>query len=141
MAPNSSGTTASVLCSISGRSGIRSRKSLKRNLWRRPKRLKTLIGQITLHSYRVRWELAARSPAFEELEKRVAADPVIHVSTLIIHGGNDPCNDPETSAGKDRLFADYYKRHVFAEAGHFPQRQNVALVTELAVPSLLRNSC
>ncbi|WP_366509559.1 siderophore-interacting protein [Acetobacter sp.] len=30
------------------------------------------------------------------------------VGRAYIHGGNDPCNDPETSAGKDRLFADYY---------------------------------
>lgn len=97
-------------------------------------------ADITLHSYRVRWGLATRSPAFEELEKCVAADPVIHVPTLVIHGGNDPCNDPATSAGKDHLFAGYYERHVLVGTGHFPQRQNVALVTELAVPFLLRNS-
>ncbi|QEH94930.1 alpha/beta fold hydrolase [Gluconobacter thailandicus] len=95
-------------------------------------------ADITLHSYRVRWELAPRSPAFEDLEERVVADPIIHVPTLVIHGGDDPCNDPETSAGKDRLFRGHYRRHVLPRTGHFPQRQSADAVTELAIPFLLQ---
>ncbi len=96
-------------------------------------------ADITLHSYRVRWGLAPRSPVLADFEARVAADPIIHVPTLVIHGGGDPCNDPETSAGKDHLFAGHYERHILAGTGHFPQRQSAASVTQLAVPFLLRN--
>lgn len=96
-------------------------------------------ADITLHSYRVRWGLAERSPAFEEFEKRVAMDPVIHVPTLVVHGGDDPCNDPETSAGKDHLFTGRYERHVLTGIGHFPQRQSVSSLTELIIPFLFRN--
>lgn len=95
-------------------------------------------ADITLHSYRVRWGLALRSPAFEGPEKRVVADPIIHVPTLVIHGGDDPCNDPETSAGKDHLFRGHYRRHILPGTGHFPQRQSADAVTELAIPFLLQ---
>jgi pimeloyl-ACP methyl ester carboxylesterase len=96
-------------------------------------------ADITLHSYRVRWGLAERSPVFEDLEKRVVADPIIHVPTLVIHGGDDPCNDPETSASKDHLFRGHYERRVLPGTGHFPQRQSVALVAKFAIPFLLQN--
>ncbi|MBO1325635.1 alpha/beta fold hydrolase [Acetobacter sp. TBRC 12305] len=96
-------------------------------------------ADITLHSYRVRWGLAERSPAFEDLEKRVVADPIIHVPTLVIHGDDDPCNDPETSASKGHLFRGYYKRHVLPGTGHFPQRQSANAVTELTIPFFLQN--
>lgn len=96
-------------------------------------------ADITLHSYRVRWGLAERSSAFEDLEKRVVADPIIHVPTLVIHGSDDPCNDPETSASKDHLFRGHYERRVLPGTGHFPQRQSVALVVKFAIPFLLQN--
>jgi pimeloyl-ACP methyl ester carboxylesterase len=93
-------------------------------------------AEVTLHSYRVRWGLAPRYPAFDELEVMVASVPVIRVPTLVLHGGADPCNDPVTSEGRERLFAGPYRRQVLDGAGHFPQRQRPDLVAAELVPFL-----
>lgn len=90
-------------------------------------------AEITLHSYRVRWGLAPRDPAYDTLEARIAADPTIHVPTLMIQGGADPCTLPVTSEGKEKLFAGRYERHVLADVGHFPQRQDPKGVLGLCV--------
>lgn len=91
---------------------------------------------VTLHSYRVRWGLAPRDPAFDALETRVAADPKIRVPTMMIQGGADPCNLPVTSEGKEPLFAGRYERYILAHAGHFPQRQDADGVLGLCLPFL-----
>lgn len=80
-------------------------------------------ADVTLHSYRVRWGHAPRHPAFDTLEARLTAAPIIHVPTLVIHGGDDPCNGPATSEGKEHLFAGRYRRVVLEGLGHFPQRE------------------
>lgn len=78
-------------------------------------------AEVVLHSYRVRWGLAVPDMSCAALAKRVAAAPVIHVPTLTIHGGADPCNDPSTSEGKDKFFAGPYRRALLPGIGHFPQ--------------------
>jgi pimeloyl-ACP methyl ester carboxylesterase len=80
-------------------------------------------AEVVLHSYRVRWGLAPRDPAHAAAEARLAADPVIRVPTLVIHGGADPCNDPSSSEGKERFFSGRYERLVLEGVGHFPQRE------------------
>jgi pimeloyl-ACP methyl ester carboxylesterase len=95
-------------------------------------------ADIVLHSYRVRWDLASKDRAYEEIEEKLAADPTIAVPTLVIHGGGDPCNDPSTSAGKEKHFAGPYRRIVLEGVGHFPQREAPTPVTE-AVVSFLEN--
>ena len=80
-------------------------------------------AEVVLHSYRVRWGLAPRDPAYDGQEARLAADPTIRVPTLTLHGGADPCNGPQTSEGKEHLFSGFYCRAVIAGAGHFPQRE------------------
>jgi pimeloyl-ACP methyl ester carboxylesterase len=80
-------------------------------------------ADVTLHSYRVRWGLAAKDPAYAATEAKLAADPTIAVPTLVIHGGGDPCNEPATSEGKERFFTGDYERLVLDRVGHFPQRE------------------
>lgn len=80
-------------------------------------------SDVVLHSYRVRWGLADPDPSCAELEARLRDDPTIHVPTLVIHGGADPCNAPATSEGRDAMFARGYQRHVLPGIGHFPQRE------------------
>jgi len=79
--------------------------------------------EVVLHSYRSRWGHAAPDPSCAALEARLAADPVIRVPTLVLHGAADPVNDPATSAGKEHLFAGPYRRVLLPGLGHFPQRQ------------------
>ena len=93
-------------------------------------------AEVTLHSYRVRWGFAPRHSAFDSLETRIAADPMIRVPTLVLHGGADPCNEPTTSEGKESLFVGPYHRFVLASVGHFPQREQPKLVLAELVPFL-----
>jgi pimeloyl-ACP methyl ester carboxylesterase len=87
-------------------------------------------ADVVLHSYRVRWDLAAKDPAYNVIEAKLAANPTIAVPTLVIHGGGDPCNDPSTSDGKEHYFAGRYQRIVLEGVGHFPQRETPKPVGE-----------
>ncbi|KGM32497.1 alpha/beta fold hydrolase [Inquilinus limosus] len=87
-------------------------------------------AEVVLHSYRVRWGLAPRDPRYDALEARLAGSPEIGVPTLVLHGGSDPCNDPSTSAGKERFFRGRYERDVLPGIGHFPQREAPNAVAE-----------
>ena len=92
--------------------------------------------EVTLHSYRVRWALTPGDPAYDVLEAKLAASPIIAVPTLVIHGGGDPCNDPSTSDGKESFFTDDYHRIVLDGVGHFPQREASEAVGEAIVKFL-----
>jgi pimeloyl-ACP methyl ester carboxylesterase len=89
--------------------------------------------EITLHSYRVRWRLASGDPAYDLLESKLAASPIIATPTLVIHGGSDPCNDPSSSEGREGFFAGQYQRIVLDGVGHFPQREAPEAVSEAIV--------
>jgi pimeloyl-ACP methyl ester carboxylesterase len=90
-------------------------------------------AEVVLHSYRVRWGLAPPYPDYAATEARVAAEPIIRVPTLMIHGGGDPCNDPSTSENKEHFFASRYQRVVLDGVGHFPQRESPAAVADAIV--------
>ncbi|ACB95665.1 alpha/beta fold hydrolase [Beijerinckia indica] len=93
-------------------------------------------ADITLHSYRVRWDLAPKDSDYADLEKPLANPPLIKVPTLTLHGGADPCNDPTTSAGKEALFSGFYERVILEGLGHFPQREAPAKVNAHLIPFL-----
>lgn len=86
-------------------------------------------AEIVLHSYRHRWGFAEGDPAYAEDEARLQPAPVLCVPTLVLHGGADTCNHPDSSTGREGFFNDVYERQVLDGVGHFPQReapQNVA---------------
>lgn len=95
--------------------------------------------EVVLHSYRVRWGLAEADEAAKKLDEQIASDPVIHVPTLVIHGGADPCNDPATSEGKNHLFSARYERLVLDNLGHFPQRQAPNQLLACIIPFLSKD--
>jgi pimeloyl-ACP methyl ester carboxylesterase len=95
-------------------------------------------AEVVLHSYRVRWGLATPDPAYAALAERVAADPIIRVPTMTIHGGADPCNDPSTSECKERFFTGSYRREALPGVGHFPQWEAPEETTRLVVEHLGR---
>lgn len=97
-------------------------------------------ADITLHSYRVRWELAPKNPAYATLEKQVSDSSTIAVPTLMLQGGADTCADPASSGGKEKLFSGRYDRHVLDGIGHFPQRQRPDLVLDVLLP-FLEDTC
>lgn len=89
-------------------------------------------ADVTLHSYRHRWGLAAGDARYRDLEGRLTPAPKISVPTLVLHGAEDRCNDPVTSAGKEAFFSGRYERRLLDGVGHFPQREDpVATVAAL----------
>ena len=78
---------------------------------------------VVLHSYRHRWGFVPGHPFYADDEAKLNPAPVLSVPTLVLHGGADGCNHPDTSAGKERFFSGPYQRVVLDGIGHFPQRE------------------
>lgn len=87
-------------------------------------------AEIVLHSYRHRWGFAEGDPAYAEDEARLNPAPVLSVPTLVLHGGADTCNHPDSSKGREAFFTGRYERQVLDGVGHFPQREAPQAVAE-----------
>ena len=74
---------------------------------------------ISIHAYLQRWRERLGAPEHEDVERKLAQGPAIHVPTVVLHGAADGCNLIETSAGKDRYFKGPYERTVLDGVGHF----------------------
>jgi pimeloyl-ACP methyl ester carboxylesterase len=85
---------------------------------------------VTLHSYRHRWGHAPSDPYYDADEAVLQQTPSIGVPTLVLHGEADTVNYPSMSEGKERFFQNQYKRTLLPGIGHFPQRENPALIVE-----------
>ena len=85
---------------------------------------------VTLHSYRHRWGHAASDPYYAADEAMLQDTPTLSVPTLVLHGEADTVNYPSMSEGKERFFTNEYNRTVLPGIGHFPQRENPALITK-----------
>jgi pimeloyl-ACP methyl ester carboxylesterase len=91
---------------------------------------------VTIQSYRHRYGNAPGDPAYDELEARLAGQPVIAVPTIILHGEADGVGAPAGSILRDRLFTGGVERKLIPRAGHFLSREApgdvVAAVIRLA---------
>jgi len=93
---------------------------------------------VTLHSYRVRWDEAEPDARYADLERRQQEVPTIVVPTLLIHGAEDRCVAASTSEGKEQHFSREYERRVIPAVGHFPTREAAGTVARWAVEFLGR---
>ena len=84
---------------------------------------------VVVHSYRHRWGYAPGDPSYAADDARLNPAPVLSVPTLVLHGGADSCNHPDSSNGKERYFTGPYQRLVLEGVGHFPHRESPARVT------------
>lgn len=96
--------------------------------------------EVVVHSYRHRWGHAAGDPSYAADEAALSPAPVLSVPTLVLHGGADTCNHPDSSAGKERWFAGPYRREVLAGVGHFPQREAPELVARCLIDFLAEHA-
>jgi pimeloyl-ACP methyl ester carboxylesterase len=80
-------------------------------------------ADVTPHSYRQRWGHAPANRAYAADAAMLVPAPVLAVPTLVIHGGADTVNHPDTSSAKERFFSGAYLRVVLDGIGHFPQRE------------------
>lgn len=92
---------------------------------------------VTIQSYRHRYGNAPGDPACDELERRLALQPVIGVPTIVLHGECDGVGPPAQSAGAARHFSGPYERKVVPVAGHFLSREAPGVVAD-AILSLAK---
>jgi pimeloyl-ACP methyl ester carboxylesterase len=95
--------------------------------------------EVTIHSYRHRWGHAPGDPRYAADERALVPAPVLAVPTLVIQGGADACNPPETSAHKEKWFSGPYRREVLPGIGHFPPREAPDDVARLLLEFLEQN--
>jgi pimeloyl-ACP methyl ester carboxylesterase len=73
---------------------------------------------VVIHSYRHRFALVPGDPAVEDTERRLAAQPVITVPTIVLHGGANGVSPVATSERHTRFFKGPYERRVIPDVGH-----------------------
>jgi pimeloyl-ACP methyl ester carboxylesterase len=89
-----------------------------------------------IQSYRHRYGNAPGDPALEDLESRLARQPVIAAPTIVLHGADDRVNPSSDSEGQERQFTGSYERQVLRGVGHCPPAEAPQVVSQ-AIESLL----
>ena len=78
---------------------------------------------IVIHNYRWRLGLAAGEPKFDELERRLAAGPVITVPTITMEGDANGAPHPDPSAYAKKFTGRFAHRLITGGVGHnLPQQ-------------------
>jgi pimeloyl-ACP methyl ester carboxylesterase len=75
-------------------------------------------ASIVIHNYRWRLGLAQGEPQYDELEKRLAAAPVITVPTITLEGDANGAPHPEASAYARKFTGRYEHRVIAGGVGH-----------------------
>ena len=88
---------------------------------------------VVIHSYRHRYAAVPGDPSLEELERRLAARPVITVPTISLHGASDGVHPPGETEAHARFFSGRYARRVVPVAGHFLPREAPDAVAEAVI--------
>ncbi len=73
---------------------------------------------IVIHNYRWRLSLAQGEPKYDDLEKRLAAGPVITVPTITLEGDANGAPHPEPSAYANKFSGKYQFRLIPGGIGH-----------------------
>jgi len=92
---------------------------------------------VVIHSYRHRYGLADGDPRYAELERRLAAQPVITVPAITLDGDADGVAPPTDGSSSAVKFSNRRAHHVIPHAGHnLPQEEPEAFAD--AVIELIR---
>jgi pimeloyl-ACP methyl ester carboxylesterase len=90
---------------------------------------------VVIHSYRHRFGLEPGDPRYDELERRLAADPTIDVPTVVLESGADGVAGA-SAVGDREYFTGKYEHRLLPNIGHnVPQEDPESLAR--AVLSLL----
>jgi pimeloyl-ACP methyl ester carboxylesterase len=73
---------------------------------------------IVIHNYRWRLDLAEGEPKYDDLEKRLAASPIIAVPTITLEGDANGAPHPEPSAYAKMFSGKYSHRNIKGGVGH-----------------------
>ncbi len=78
---------------------------------------------VTLHSYRARWDEAEPDPNSVWLEDKIRATKTLSVPAIYIHGAVDGVNPPEAAKSVPNKFTGPFELITLPDVGHFPQRE------------------
>jgi pimeloyl-ACP methyl ester carboxylesterase len=82
---------------------------------------------VVIHSYRHRFGGIPGDPTLDAIEARLAVEPGIEVPSIVLQGGDDRVDPPETFDDDARHFTGPYEKRVIAGAGHnLPQEAPAA---------------
>lgn len=79
--------------------------------------------EVTLHSYRSRWNLAMPDPQGAWLVAKVEATKTLSLPVLIVQGQVDRVSPPDGLHGVADKFTGSFEIVTLARVGHFPQRE------------------
>jgi pimeloyl-ACP methyl ester carboxylesterase len=74
--------------------------------------------EVVIHSYRHRYGYVAGDPALEDIEQRLAAQPLIQVPTVVLHGVASGVGPPTEADPEAHLFTGRYRRQLIPQVGH-----------------------
>jgi len=78
---------------------------------------------VTLHSYRSRWDVAAPDPRSAALEAKVKATKTLSLPAIYIQGAVDGVNPPAAATSVPPKFSGPFEFVQLPGVGHFPQRE------------------
>jgi pimeloyl-ACP methyl ester carboxylesterase len=85
--------------------------------------------EIVIHSYRWRIGLAKGEPQYDDLEKKLAASPVISVPAITLEGDANGAPHPGDASYRDKFTGKYEYRLISGGIGHnLPQEAPTAFV-------------
>jgi pimeloyl-ACP methyl ester carboxylesterase len=82
---------------------------------------------IVIHSYRHRYGLASGDPNYDEIERALAAQPVIVVPTIVLDPTEDPMIEPQPTRAHEAMFPRLVD-HRLVSSGHDMPHDNPAAV-------------
>ncbi len=85
-------------------------------------------ADVTVHSYRARWDEAEPDPRSAALEQRIQATQRIDTPTLYLSGAADGVNPPEAAKDVPAKFSGAFEAILLDGVGHFPTREAPDLV-------------
>ena len=92
---------------------------------------------VVIHSYRHRNGNAPGDPRFGDMERQLAARPVIQIPSITLHGADDGIGRPPADSPQERAsFSALKDRRVVAGAGHFMPREKPEAVSSAMIELL-----
>ena len=85
---------------------------------RRPSTIRIMSASSSIHNYRWRLGLAEGEPKYDDLEKRLAASPVITVPTITLEGAANGAPHPDGSSYANKFSGKYPHRIINGGIGH-----------------------
>ena len=91
---------------------------------------------VTLHSYRSRWNVEASDPRGAWLEAKVKATATLPLPAMIVQGEADRVSPPNALGAISDKFTGPFKLVTLRDVGHFPQRETPDVLAAHLLPFL-----